>query len=462
MSNIFDFSQVPNIFLKIRKLAVFSFRKPFSDWIDTQFVLDRFKSYGLDIEFFSSLEQFEDAMNNGAIDDNYLENLFFITDAPKTKQEISIIDAVKPKNIIWFSYPDYNFVIKRYESSKLIIDGEVEIPFTPFSTALERKFLYDLAKNVDVEGGILEIGAYSGGTSVALGLGNKKSKVRSKIISVDRGFQEDYTTFTGQVGVLDDIVMRKCHSSDFINVYEDVAQNNLGSESLRILWVDGDHTYAGCKNDIRNFKKYICDGGVIAVHDYGLGDHGHAGINRAVMEEIVSDPDFSNYAVVGSIFYAEKNRDCPLVYFSRPTKPVNDPKNVFYWLTGLEKIRDSKVIFYGAGFHTLEILNLAKFDKKFLDSIIAIVDDNIHERKLFEGFDLFNPSVLESIDYDYVVISAYDFEEAILAKLKERNVPDSKVIKVYLSESYRDFALASWPSIRSYEDVDSLLFSSGV
>jgi hypothetical protein len=37
---------------------------------------------------------------------------------------------------------------------------------------------------------------------------------------------------------------------------------------LDILFIDGDHTYGGCKGDIEGFYPHVRKGGYIAIHDY--------------------------------------------------------------------------------------------------------------------------------------------------------------------------------------------------
>jgi predicted O-methyltransferase YrrM len=41
-----------------------------------------------------------------------------------------------------------------------------------------------------------------------------------------------------------------------------------GCEDIDLLFIDGDHTYEGCKADIQGFFPHVRDGGIIAIHDY--------------------------------------------------------------------------------------------------------------------------------------------------------------------------------------------------
>ena len=36
---------------------------------------------------------------------------------------------------------------------------------------------------------------------------------------------------------------------------------------IRLLWIDGDHSYQGCKEDFELFSPYLVEGAVVALHD---------------------------------------------------------------------------------------------------------------------------------------------------------------------------------------------------
>ncbi len=52
---------------------------------------------------------------------------------------------------------------------------------------------------------------------------------------------------------------------------------------IDVLFIDGDHTYEGCKADIEVWSPFVKDGGVILFHD---ADEGGTGILRAITEWI--------------------------------------------------------------------------------------------------------------------------------------------------------------------------------
>ncbi len=75
---------------------------------------------------------------------------------------------------------------------------------------------------------------------------------------------------------------------------------------IRLLWIDGDHTYEGAKSDFDLFAPYLNDAGIIAFHDVL---HGYDGPLRVYMEEVLMNDHFSACALCGSIAYAQFNKD---------------------------------------------------------------------------------------------------------------------------------------------------------
>lgn len=57
------------------------------------------------------------------------------------------------------------------------------------------------------------------------------------------------------------------------NVVEQV-EECLGGCSLDLLFIDGDHTYNGCKSDFDIYSKLVRPGGLIAFHDIRGAKHG--------------------------------------------------------------------------------------------------------------------------------------------------------------------------------------------
>ncbi len=178
-----------------------------------------------------------------------------------------------------------------------------QLPVTELSKK-EREKLFDLAKGGPSEGAIINIGHFYGGSSTILA---KASKIagREKVFSFDINNDNYHASleYLDKNQVEDWIVFQ--HSSS-----EDASKNWSKREGpeIRLLFIDGDHTYEGCKSDIENWSKYLVPGGIIAVHDYGNEhlEESPSEIINAVYDCILTTGKYSNFECVGTLFLATK------------------------------------------------------------------------------------------------------------------------------------------------------------
>lgn len=70
------------------------------------------------------------------------------------------------------------------------------------------------------------------------------------------------------------------------------------SGKIRFLWVDGDHSYSGVKQDIKMFTPFLADGAIVAMHDVL---HNLDGPIRCFAEDILQSPHFGAAGLCGSI-----------------------------------------------------------------------------------------------------------------------------------------------------------------
>ena len=77
-------------------------------------------------------------------------------------------------------------------------------------------------------------------------------------------------------------------------------------EPIRLLWIDGDHTYRGTKLDFEGFEPHLVDGAIVAIHDVL---HEFDGGIRVFMENILLSPNFGACGCVGSIGWAQFQED---------------------------------------------------------------------------------------------------------------------------------------------------------
>src|SRR2546422_8145249 len=76
------------------------------------------------------------------------------------------------------------------------------------------------------------------------------------------------------------------------------------SRPIRFLWIDGDHTYHGAKQDLDLFAPHLVDGGIVALHDVL---HRFEGPIRVFVEDVLRSDRYGPAGVCGSIVWAQ----CP-------------------------------------------------------------------------------------------------------------------------------------------------------
>lgn len=139
------------------------------------------------------------------------------------------------------------------------------------ATNVELNSLCDFIKNDQkVVENMIEIGSYQGESTAIF----RKNFIDSKIYAVDPWINnyDDRETSINAYNVLDiesnfdtitkrsNITKVKMFSCDFANIIAD--------NSIDFIYVDGDHSYNGVKNDLLCWKNKIKIGGFIGGHDY--------------------------------------------------------------------------------------------------------------------------------------------------------------------------------------------------
>jgi predicted O-methyltransferase YrrM len=135
-------------------------------------------------------------------------------------------------NTIWNSCLKFN-IEQKPEEFKLFLDH--------LSNTKKRKYA-------------LEIGSNFGGTSVAL------CHLYEKVIAIDIKHHENFDTIKEKYPNFNYIIGDST-SNDTVE-----AIKNLGVE-FDLIFIDGDHSYNGVKNDYDKFKQFLADDGYLAFHD---------------------------------------------------------------------------------------------------------------------------------------------------------------------------------------------------
>jgi len=79
----------------------------------------------------------------------------------------------------------------------------------------------------------------------------------------------------------------------------ELVRQQLAGELADVLFIDGDHTYEGCKADYLAYKRLVRPGGLVVLHDIAPHDNPSVGVRylwqeiacRYPSQEIITDPD---------------------------------------------------------------------------------------------------------------------------------------------------------------------------
>lgn len=173
-------------------------------------------------------------------------------------------------------------------------------------TNREVGFLYHLAKRGPGDGTVVEIGSFLGRSTIFLASGSK-SGGRGKIYSIDphkgafaigRRFSgptyQQYLKNLSTSKVKGSVISIRSLSTEAIKKW---------NKPIRLLFIDGNHTYAAVKADILHWEPFLVQGGVIVMHD---ALNPAVGPSKAIVKLLLNNQRFSHLGVVDGIFYCSK------------------------------------------------------------------------------------------------------------------------------------------------------------
>jgi predicted O-methyltransferase YrrM len=222
-----------------------------------------------------------------------------------------------------------------------------------FLSPNEMKFLALMAAYPTARGEVLEIGSFKGKSTVILA---KSAALAgdARINAVDpltapsetdpdlQGAESSLKDFQRNIethGVAEKINFHQTFSYELAKTWD---------QPLRLLWIDGDHTYQGTKLDFEGFADNLADGAIVAIHDVL---HEFDGGIRVFMENILLSPNFGACGFCGSIawsqfhknenkalqfrreklaLYDKLSRLIPFVVFHEPLKGLEKKKYKYY------------------------------------------------------------------------------------------------------------------------------------
>jgi hypothetical protein len=104
---------------------------------------------------------------------------------------------------------------------------------------------------------------------------------------------DDFQASLREAGVQQSVEAHRAYSRDLARGW---------TRPIRFLWIDGDHTYRGSKEDIDLFRPYLVPGAIVALHDVL---HTFEGPVRVFAEDLLDSDDFGPAGLCGSIGWAQ-------------------------------------------------------------------------------------------------------------------------------------------------------------
>jgi predicted O-methyltransferase YrrM len=163
-------------------------------------------------------------------------------------------------------------------------------------TITERVLLYLLGKKLPENSILVEIGSYHGGSSQFLAFAAEIND--STLICVDTwksdgmtiDHRDTYNEFKrNMLGFSHRVKAMRGYSNEIAKDFK---------EQIDLLFVDGDHSYDGCRADVQAWSPHLAKGAIIIFHDYSWAE----GVRRVVKEMIAPIQNSKGTLVHGTYF----------------------------------------------------------------------------------------------------------------------------------------------------------------
>jgi predicted O-methyltransferase YrrM len=174
------------------------------------------------------------------------------------------------------------------------------------STIKQREigFLALLGAYPTATGRILEIGAFKGASTIVLStaahaVGDDYIWTADPFSNPCEGALPEGTSYPEFLNNL-----RRAGQEGFVKVFKGLSQNLVKQwhEPIRVLWIDGDHTYRGTKQDFELFGPFLAEGAIVAFHDVLTAPPGPC---RVFANDVLLSREFGACGISGTIGWAQ-------------------------------------------------------------------------------------------------------------------------------------------------------------
>ena len=136
-------------------------------------------------------------------------------------------------------------------------------------------FHMGIASGQDVLGDVVEIGAWQGRNSIALAAGCRSAK-NGKVVVIDHfkgnpGTEDFYRVGRPDLSDLFDNFTNNVSRSgltEWIEVFPKAREDFNRTKRIRLLFIDGNHSYEAVAADLAHFESMLCPGAIVILDDY--------------------------------------------------------------------------------------------------------------------------------------------------------------------------------------------------
>ncbi|HUI50358.1 MAG TPA: class I SAM-dependent methyltransferase [Terriglobales bacterium] len=173
----------------------------------------------------------------------------------------------------------------------------------------EARFLGLLAACTPAKGTIVEIGSFKGRSTVMLASVAMRYGLGS-VVSIDPhnfNLTADNKADATQEGSTYDEFLKSLETAgvkEHVEIHHAFSKHvsTTWDRPIRLLWIDGDHSYQGVKDDFDGFAKFLSPGGVVAMHD---SLNAFAGPIHIFAERVLRSSKFGPAGFVHSIAWSQ-------------------------------------------------------------------------------------------------------------------------------------------------------------